>query len=828
MRSDDLPINEILGTLKSHLSTNNSAVIIAPPGAGKTTRIPIALMNETWLNDRQIVMLEPRRIAARNAANYMAKLLGERVGETIGYKVRLEGKVSSKTKILVVTEGVFSRMILDDPKLSKVGAVIFDEFHERSLDADLGLALALDIQSALRPELRILPMSATLDGARVSGLFDDPKIIESKGTSFPVEIEYLTQDPSLKPAMRMADAVLKIIKEQEGSLLCFLPGQGDILKCAELLHSKLDPSILITPLYGALSPKDQDLAIAPVKEGERKIVLATSIAETSITIDGIRIVVDSGLARVPKFEPNSGLTRLETVKASKASITQRSGRAGRTQAGIAYRLWHQGQTQSLPDFDRPEIIEADLSNLVLDLASWGVSDPSSLKWIDPPPAINWKEARNLLLGMGALDETFSLTKLGQQMHLVPLSPRLAKMVIEASKFGKYEDAARIALLISERGVGGRDIDLNERLKNLKTNGSSRAKAIRNLAMLISRSVPSQRSTAEESLSSGALLSFAFPTQIAKKTGTSEYGDVTYQLANGRKAILDGLDRLTQEEFIVIAEMQGSATASRIMSASAIDIDEIKTLHEARIVKSRSLDFDPKTGQFRASDTDKLEKLVLKSTAAKILKSDQLALGIMEAIKTHGLGLIGLNEDHSKITKPRAFQLLRRLEFLSTQLPREFEEFNDAALLDDLDNWLLPFIEDIKSLDEVTDKKLVEGLEFKIGFEILPKVARLAPPQFQIPTKRTPQLTYKNDRVFLAVKVQELYGLEKHPHILDGKFPITLELLSPAGRPIQTTQDIKSFWAGSWRDVKKEMKGRYPKHFWPDDPANEIPRVKTTK
>ena len=564
-----LPIDAVLDELRTALAARASAVLVAPPGAGKTTRVPLALMDESWLQGRKILVLEPRRIAARAAAERMAQSLSEAVGERIGLRARMVSKSGPKTRIEVVTEGVFTRMILDDPELSGIGAVLFDEFHERSLDADLGLALALDCQRGLRDDLRILPMSATLDGARVAQLLGDAPVIASEGRAFPVETRYLGRDANARIEDQMADAVMRALRAESGSILAFLPGQGEIRRVEERLKERIsDPTIVLAPLYGAMDMKAQDLALEPAPKGLRKVVLATSIAETSITIEGVRVVIDSGLARVPRFEPDVGVTRLETVRVSRAAADQRRGRAGRTEPGVCYRLWDEPQTQSLPAFADPEIRSADLAALLLDCAEWGTADPLSLSWIDPPSAAAIDAAREELTELEALDAEGRITAIGRRLRSLPLPPRLARMAIAAADLGDAEVAAEIAAVIVERGLGGNDVDLAHRLDGFRRDNSRRASDMRKLAAGWARMASAGRSTevSREDMSIARLLALAFPERIGKARGAPGQ----FLLANGRGASLDAMHPLAQAPFLVAAGLSGTAASTRILLAAAAE------------------------------------------------------------------------------------------------------------------------------------------------------------------------------------------------------------------------------------------------------------------
>ncbi|MBV9409512.1 MAG: ATP-dependent helicase HrpB, partial [Candidatus Eremiobacteraeota bacterium] len=554
-----LPIDEALPRLTAALAERDAVVLVAPPGAGKSTRVPLMLAQQAWAKDRKILVLEPRRLAARAAADRMAKTLGESVGELVGYRVRFGSKVSRKTRVEVVTEGIFTNMILDDPSLEGIAAVLFDEFHERSLDADLGLALARDAQQGLRPDLKLLVMSATLDGARVARLLGDAPVSTSEGRAFPVETRYVPRDPGKYVETHIADVVERALRAETGSVLVFLPGAAEIRRTETLLRERaLGPAVDLVPLFGALEAEAQDRAIAPAPLGHRKVVLATSIAETSLTIESVRIVIDSGLARVPRYEPDIGFTRLETVRVSRAAADQRRGRAGRTEPGICYRLWDEAQTGSLEAFARPEILAADLSGLVLDLAEWGVTDPDTLAFLDPPPRAALTEARTLLRELGAIDADNRITDEGRALRALPLPPRLARMVIDAARRGAGRLAADVALVLTERGLGGSDTDLGHRLDQLRRDCSRRAEEVRRIARRWAESVPETPATSDEP-SPGASLALAYPDRVAKNRG-----DGRFLLANGRGGAIDQASPLAREPFLAVAEVAGSATRGRIV------------------------------------------------------------------------------------------------------------------------------------------------------------------------------------------------------------------------------------------------------------------------
>jgi ATP-dependent helicase HrpB len=834
---DRLPIDEILGDVGASLRARNNLVLVAPPGAGKTTRVPLALLDAPWRGDRKIILLEPRRLAARAAAARMAATLGEAVGETIGLRMRLESKISGKTRVEVVTEGVFARMILDDPELSGVACVLFDEFHERSLDADLGLALALDAQGALRDDLRLLVMSATLDGARVAALMgnrasqEDARqndglpapVIESAGRAFPVETRYLGRDPNLRVEEEVARATRRALAEEEGSILVFLPGQGEITRVAARLAERgLPANVDLAPLYGALDRAEQDRAIAKTPPGRRKIVLATSIAETSLTIDGVRIVIDCGFSRVPVFEPNLGLTRLETIRASRANVDQRRGRAGRVEPGVCYRLWEEAATGALPPFAAPEILAADLSGLVLDLAHWGVREPSALAFLDPPPRAAWAEAALLDRDLGALDADGRLTPKGEAMRALPLPPRLASMVIEAASRGEAFRATLLAMLLSERGLGGTDADLSHRLERLRADRDKRAVDARRLAASWARQAEAShpplkgeggRPVALSHLTDGALVALAFPDRIAKARGG---GDFT--MANGRAASLPPEHALAREAFLAVAEIAGRAAQARILAACALTLEEVELLAANRIETRDETLFDPASAALRRRRFRRLG-------AIRLAEQNLSVEPTLENARILARGIAALGVERLPWTKAQT-QLRDRVGFLRGAEGEEWPDLGDAALARCAEDWLAPFIIRRASLAAIAASDLDAALASLLPYELSRRLDAEAPAFFETPAGSRIALDYAAPNgPLLSVRVQELYGLSKHPTLARGRAAVTLELLSPAHRPIQTTRDLPGFWAGSWSEVKKEMKGRYPRHLWPDDPASAAPTTR---
>ena len=642
MRAFDtpLPVDAVLADLGAALRARPNAVLVAPPGAGKTTRVPLFLLDEPWLAGRKLILLEPRRLAARAAADRMARTLHESVGETVGLRVRLGSKISRRTRIEVVTEGVFARMIVADPGLEGIGAVLFDEFHERSLDADLGLALALDAQAGLREDLRLLVMSATLDGARVAKLLGEAEIIESQGRAFAVETRYLGRDPSRRIDGEVAEAVLRALRAEAGSILVFLPGQGEIRRVENLLRERVgDPSVDLAPLHGGLDRAEQDLAVSPTLPGRRKVVLATSIAETSLTIEGVRVVIDSGLARVPVYEPDIGLTRLETVRVSRAAADQRRGRAGRTEPGVCYRLWQEAATGSLEAFARPEILSADLAPLLLDCAEWGVSDPTRLSFLDPPPAPALREARVLLEELEALDREGRITEAGRHLRDLSLPPRLARMVLEAAGAGHAADAAHLAAVLVERGLGGDALDLGERVERFRRDRSKRAEDMRRLAqgwangaVAALPSLGKAAARAETGGSFGLLVALAYPDRVAKARGKP--GE--FLMANGRGANLDAHERLAREPFLAIAEIAGAAAAARILAAAPLSAQDVEGIAGPLVEEGEEIAFDRPSRALRARAVRRYGALVLADRPLRVPASEKAAAVLARGIVSLGL------------------------------------------------------------------------------------------------------------------------------------------------------------------------------------------------
>jgi len=813
-----LPIDAVLDELALTLEGRNAAVLVAPPGAGKTTRVPLALLDAPWLKGKKIIMLEPRRIAARASAERMAQTIGERVGETVGYRVRFGSKISRATRIEVVTEGIFSRQILDDPELSGVAAVLFDEFHERSLDADLGLALARDAQQGLREDLRILVMSATLDGARVAKLLGDAPVIASEGRAFPVETRYLGRKADAPLERQMADAIATALRADPGSVLAFLPGAAEIRRTQNFLGERVhDASIEIVPLFGALDAGVQDRAIAPAPKGQRKVVLATSIAETSLTIEGVRIVVDSGVARVPRYQPDIGLTRLETVRASRAAVDQRRGRAGRTEPGVCYRLWDEPQTASLSAYTQPEILSADLSSLVLDLAQWGVSDPATLAFLDAPPAPALKEARSLLRELGALDGDGRITAEGNSLRALALPPRLARMIVDSHRLGAGEEAAEIAAVLTERGLGGDSVDLDIRLDQFRRDRSQRASSARSLAQRWASQVASSArpSSQDTSPSTGVMLALAFPDRVARNRGNG-----SFVLANGRGAAVDQASALARAPYIAVAELTGTAAQGRILLAAPITLADIELRFADQIEIADEISFDRGAMALRARRKRTLHAITLSEAPLALSPSAETARVLAD-------GLIAAGIDKLPWSKPLK-QWRDRVMFLRAAEGDPWPDLSDAALATEREAWLLPALYDKTSLKDFSAGDLSDALMGLLPWELRARLEREAPTHFEAPTGTQLPIDYEAEQgPTIAVRLQELFGLTTHPSIAKGTVPLVLELLSPAHRPVQVTRDLPGFWRGSYAAVRSDLRGRYPRHPWPEDPASAMPtrRVK---
>ncbi|MBD9416883.1 ATP-dependent helicase HrpB [Pseudomonas sp. PDM16] len=831
-----LPIDDVLPALRAALAERHEAVLEAPPGAGKTTRVPLALLHEPWLAGQSILMLEPRRLAARAAAERLASELGEKVGETVGYRIRLDSKVGPNTRIEVVTEGILARRLQDDPALDGVGLVIFDEFHERSLDADLALALTLNGRELLRdePPLKVLLMSATLEGERLSVLLGDAPVVSSEGRMHPVEMRWgAPWLPGERIEPRVVQTVLQALADGPGSLLVFLPGQAEIRRVHEQLEENLGqrPEVLLCPLHGELELSAQRAAIEPAPAGKRKVVLATNIAETSLTIDGVRVVVDAGLARVPRFDPASGMTRLDTQRISRASATQRAGRAGRLEPGVCYRLWSQTQHEQLAAYGAAEILQADLAGLALQLARWGVQ-PADLAWLDLPPAAAFAQGRDLLARLGALDERGALNTHGQTMAELPAHPRIAHLLLRGQALGLGALAADLAALLGERDIlRGGGADLHSRMSLLA--GESRAAGGSRGGVQRARQLARQfrsylRGRADEAVADpehprwlGALLAFAYPDRVARQRGK---GGGDYRLANGRAAQFGEPDALMKHEWLVIADLgsrQGQRE-ERIYLAADLDPTLFDSVLAEQVMLREELEWDEREGVLRAERQRRVGELVLSREA--LIGLDEAARGraLLGLVRRKGLELLSWTPELRQWQARVA--LLRGLD-LQQKDASEWPDLSDAALLATLEDWLLPYLGKVSRLSHFANLDLTSILQGQLPWPLPQRLDELAPKALQVPSGSRIGIDYSESPPVLAVRLQELFGLAATPRIAGGRQGVLLHLLSPARRPVQVTQDLASFWANTYLEVKKDLKGRYPKHYWPDDPLVAEPTAR---
>jgi ATP-dependent helicase HrpB len=867
-----LPIDEVLPELLAALHNGNCAVLTADPGAGKTTRVPLAMLGEPWLAGGKIIMLEPRRLAARSAAAFMAKQLGEKVGERVGYRVRLDNKVSPRTVIEVVTEGILTRMLQEDPALSGVGAILFDEFHERHLHGDLGLALALQCQGILREDLRLVVMSATLDAVRVAQLLDGAPVIASRGRSFPVETRYSLPDAKQRLEDRMAAAIKEAMLEREGDVLAFLPGTAEIRRTARQLAERgLPAGTSVRELHGTLSLEDQAAAIAPAPEGGRKIVLATSIAESSLTVEGVRIVVDSGLMRVSRFSPRTGMSRLETVPLSKASADQRRGRAGRLAPGLCIRLWSETEHSRLPDFGSPEIAESDLAALRLELAVWGVDDPNELSWMTPPPVPAYEAATELLHALGCLKAAGGPTEAGKAIAALGLHPRLGAMLLRGKETGQLRLASRLAALLSERNLlpsersadiglrlnklesGERDPSLRRLLaqaerwqnmlekdgalqgnlqsgqkgdfqNNLQNNVQSNVQSNSRLAGTDERAgvhvaprreqtlSASRRSDGTGPLTTGGLLAHAYPDRIAQRRS-----DGRYLLAAGRgAAALTADQQLSQAPYLVICELDDAGAEGRILLADRLDKEELQQELASFIKEEESLEWEEEARAIRGRRRVKLGTLILKETPLKSgLDPEGVAEMWLNVIREKGFSFIPFHKS--------AQSLLNRMRAMQAAGARDWPDCSEDALLASMQDWLKPHLGGIRTYAELEKMNMTSLLEGLLTWKQRSELDAEAPLHWSVPSGSKIPIDYSDPaKPFAAVRLQELFGLAATPRLAGGRLPLTLHLLSPAQRPVQVTQDLASFWSNGYFEVKKDLKGRYPKHYWPDNPYEATP------
>ena len=816
-----LPIDPLLPEIQRQLNDHTRLVIQAAPGAGKTTRVPPALLDATWLGQQRILMLEPRRLAARAAARRMAQERGEAVGGAIGYRTRLDTQVSTQTRIEVVTEGVLTRMLQQDPSLDGVGAVLFDEFHERSLQADLGLALCLETQGVLREDLRLLVMSATLDGIPIAEHLDAP-VLRSEGRSYPVTVQYLPdgERADRTPIEAVVRAVLRALREEAGDVLVFLPGTGEIHRVLEGLQgARLESSIRLCPLYGNLDAAAQDAAIQPSPPGQRKVVLATSIAETSLTIEGVRVVVDAGRMRVPRFDPGSGMTRLVTQRVSRAASEQRCGRAGRTAPGVCYRLWDEQVQAGLPAQTAPEILAADLAPLALELARWGAREPAELIWLDAPPAGAYGRAMELLQGLEALDGQGRITAHGRRMAQLPLHPRLAHMVLRGQERGLGGLACGLAALLSEKDIlrsapGQREVDLQRRVELLHAAGKTDARLesgacqrVQQVARQLQRSV-GVAPHAGSAQATGLLVALAYPDRIAQGRG-GETG--RYRMSGGNGAFLEATDSLWGEDYLAIAALDGDRREARVFLAAAVTREALLDGFAGHVRDSAQVQWDARAQRVTARRQRRLGELVLEDAPLETPDPDAVAQALLEAVRLRGIAALPWTE--------AARQLQARLAFVrSVEAEGDWPDLSDAALLQDLERWLLPYLSGLHRWDQLQRLDLPALLEARLNWEQRQRLDAWAPTHISVPSGSRIRVDYAVGEIpVLAVRLQEMFGCTDTPRLAGGRVPVLLHLLSPARRPVQVTRDLGSFWDNAYVEVKKDLKGRYPKHAWPEDP-----------
>jgi ATP-dependent helicase HrpB len=816
-----LPISPILPAIRDALAERGCVVVQAPPGAGKTTMVPLALLDAPWLGRNSIVMLEPRRVATRAAAWRLAELRGESVGETVGYRMRGERRVGRATRVEVVTEGILTRRLQRDPTLDGVGVLIFDEFHERSLDADLGLALALRTKTLVRDDLRIVVMSATLDGESVARLLGDAPIVTSHGRSFPVETRHVEPRRELRIEAAVANAIGDALRRDEGDVLAFLPGAGEIHRVGSLLAGRVDSGVVVTPLFGMLDRESQDRALFPDRDGRRKVVLSTSIAETSLTIEGIRVVVDSGFVRAPRFSPGTGMTRLETVRVSRSSADQRRGRAGRTAPGVCYRLWPEHETLHLLEHSPPEILHADLAPLALDLAAAGVGDPSELAWLDAPPPPSFAQARELLTELDALDNSGNVTVHGRAMGEIGVHPRLAHMLLRANESGAARDACDLAAILSERDMlrgppGTIDVDVTRRLdvlRGARDDADVDRDALRRARAESARLAEhlASRPAVHRSTRPPALIALAYPDRVARRRSGER---ARFILRNGRGAELRENDPLASSAFIVAAQLDDRKPDAQVFLAAAIDEEDVRELFADHITADESVAFDAASGAVAARRTERLGAIVLRESSLADVPEELIRDALLDALRRRGVASLPWSDS--------ATRLRRRMAFVAAH-DASWPDVSDESLSARLGEWLSPTLVGIRRLTALERIDLADALASLLDWRQRRELDSLAPTHVVVPTGSRIPIDYSDPLApSVAVRLQEVFGLTESPRVLDGRVAVTMQLLSPAHRPVQTTRDLAGFWRTSYFDVRKEMRGRYPRHEWPEDPLAATP------
>lgn len=846
MRSG-LPIDEVLPELTGALVSHNSAVLQAPPGAGKSTVVPLALLDQPWMSGKRLMMLEPRRLAARAVAHRMAQTLKQGVGATVGYRMRMDTRVSRDTRIEVVTEGVLTRMLQTDPSLDGVAAVIFDEFHERSLQADLGLALAIDARANLTPDLKLLVMSATLDGEAIASLLGDAPIVTARGRMFPVESRFVGKgSPMLPPTSFgpgrqefpeevVARTVERALREESGDVLVFLPGAREIRRVQSLLGG-LDPKVRVFPLFGELSGEDQEAALSPAAAGTRKVVLSTNIAETSLTIQGVRIIVDSGLVRRSLFDPATGMSRLETQRISRASAEQRQGRAGRVEPGVCYRVWSEGAQRSLAPFTPPEIVEADLAPLALELASWGARDAAELRWLDAPPAAMLASARDLLSRLGGLDASGRITPHGRQMARLSVHPRLAHMLLRASDLGCLPLAADLAALLSERDLlrGARDADIRSRLELVRGEGFAEGvdraglqrarRAARELVQQVRGVAGGDAPKAGVGGAAGLLLAFAYPDRVGRRRAGTD--GARYTLANGRGAHFADVQNLGKQEFIVAVDLDDRERDARILLAAPLTRDEIEEHLSDRLERGNSVEWNSREQAVLARRVVRLDAITLEEKPLQDVPAEAARAAMLQGVRELGIEVLPWTRDARDLQARMEFvRVLEEGDRVREGLPgatadvvstdAAWPAVSDAVLAETTDVWLAPWLDGVTRRDHLARLSLLEILRALLPWEKQRRLDELAPAHLQVPSGSNIRIDYLDESApAVSVKLQAVFGLDATPRIGGGRVPITFKLLSPAQRPVQVTRDLASFWRGSYADVRKDMRGRYPKHYWP--------------
>jgi ATP-dependent helicase HrpB len=837
-----LPIDAVLPALRAALSAARNVVLQAPPGAGKSTIVPLVLCGEPWASGKRLIMLEPRRLAARAVAQRMARTLGEPVGRTVGYRMRLETRVSRDTRIEVVTEGVLTRMLQADPALEGTAVVLFDEFHERNLQADLALALALDAQATVAPELKLLVMSATLDAHAIGEWLGNAPAIIAEGRSHPIEVRFVgrgapplpgppTRAREDSPERLVAGVVRRALRDESGDVLVFLPGAAEIRGVQSLLAEATEhgagrhTAIRVLPLHGDLALAEQDEALAPSAAGMRKVILSTNIAETSLTVQGVRVVVDSGLVRRAVFDPVSAMSRLETRRVSRASAEQRCGRAGRLAPGVCYRLWSATAHRGLAPCTTPEILEADLSALALDLAAWGIRDANELRWLDPPPTAMLASARDLLVRLGALDASGRITAHGRSMAALPVHPRLAHMLLQAAEVGSIELAARLAAVLSERDILGRgaeprDADVRTRLELLRESAGSHARepivvrrareAARALARQLGPSAAGVVAPADTD-AAGLLLAFAYPDRIARRRADAAG---RYLLANGRGAFFGEAQSLARQEFIVAAELDDREREARILLAAPVERSQLEKHFADRLERVRTVEWSAREHGLIARETTQLGALTLEERALTDVSPEEARAAMLEGVRKLGLDTLPWSRE--------ARELRARVDLLRG-LDEDWPALDDATLAATLERWLGPWLAGITRRGDLARVNLVEALHGLLSFPQQRQLDALAPTHLEVPSGSRVHIDYLDENApVVAVRLQEVFGLTETPRIASGRVPVTFKLLSPAHRPVQITGDLGSFWRGAYAEVRKELRGRYPKHYWPENPLEAAP------